>query len=504
MRKEISYKNENYYNDEYTNYNDLSDEEMESEIDNELSPQRPELMNIKSQKLLLLKPHPNSPPHPRTVYLLYDPELNDNHYNNNYSFSEIEIKERKYMVLYKAYLNLPLCLSEPMKYNNIIRSKLFDNTNLIWKLLKHEKMYPILRSLNKYQRYNHFPCTWQLSRKDNLYNNYIKMKKKFPNDYNYIPETYILPKDKEIFLNTIGNYIISKDNIWLIKPVASSRGRGIRLMTDINSIPEKTIMTHYISNPYLINGKKFDLRLYLLITGYSPLKIYIYDNGLTRFCSEEYDLDINKMNNLYIHLTNYSINKNSSKYEKNENSEKEIGNKWTLQTLINHFKENKIDFEPCWKKICDIMIKTILSITDTAIPLIKKFNVTSCNLFEIYGVDILLTDDLQPWLIEFNLNPSLNCDSELDLKIKSKLLTDIFNIVGLVPFTHNEKIQILDKEIIYKDYISEAVNEAICEFYRPSGGFIRIFPLKDNIKSYMKFFEKADEENKALWNELLK
>ena len=105
---------------------------------------------------------------------------------------------------------------------------------------------------------------------------------------------------------------------------------------------------------------------------------------------------------------------------------------------------------------------------------------------------------------EFNLNPSLNCDSELDLKIKSKLLTDIFNIVGLVPFTHNEKIQILDKEIIYKDYISEAVNEAICEFYRPSGGFIRIFPLKDNIKSYIKFFEKADEENKALWDELLK
>ena len=114
------------------------------------------------------------------------PELNDNHYDNQYSFCDIEIKERKYMVLYKAYKNLPLCLSEPMKYNNIIRSTIFDNTNLIWKLLKHEKMYPILRSLNRYQRYNHFPCTWQLSRKDNLYNNFIKMKKKFPNDYNYL------------------------------------------------------------------------------------------------------------------------------------------------------------------------------------------------------------------------------------------------------------------------------------------------------------------------------
>ena len=54
-------------------------------------------------------------------------------------------------------------------------------------------------------------------------------------------------------------------------------------------------------------------------------------------------------------------------------------------------------------------------------------------------------------LIKFNLNPSLNCDSELDMKIKSKLLTDMFNIIALVPFIYNEKIQIINKEIIYKD-----------------------------------------------------
>ena len=64
------------------------------------------------------------------------------------------------------------------------------------------------------------------------------------------------------------DYTIDKDNMWLIKPVASSRGRGIRLMTDINNVPDKTLITHYIPNPYLINGKKFDLRLYLFITGY--------------------------------------------------------------------------------------------------------------------------------------------------------------------------------------------------------------------------------------------
>ena len=76
------------------------------------------------------------------------------------------------MFLYKAYKNLPLCLSGPMKFNGVIRSKLFDNTNIIWKLMKQDRMFEFLRELNYYQRFNHFPMTWQLSRKDNLYRNY--------------------------------------------------------------------------------------------------------------------------------------------------------------------------------------------------------------------------------------------------------------------------------------------------------------------------------------------
>ena len=56
-------------------------------------------------------------------------------------------------------------------------------------------------------------------------------------------------------------------------------------------------------------------------------------------------------------------------------------------------------------------------------------------------------------LIEFNLNPCLNCDSELDMKIKSKLLTQLFNIIGLVPLIHNEKIQIKVK-LLMKLYVN--------------------------------------------------
>ena len=491
--------------DNISNPSDDDNDNMEEE-ENELVPYRPELENVNFQKITLLIPPSSGPSHPRTVFFINDPELNENVPLKKYETVDVKITEKKYMFLYKAYKNLPLCLSGPMKYNRVIRSKLFDNTNIVWKLMKRDRMFPYLQTLNKYQKFNHFPMTWQLSRKDNLYNNFMNMKNKFPNDFKYMPETYIMPRDYDIFINEkLKNFNLNdKTNLWLLKPVASSRGRGIRLLTDLENIPKKILAAHYIYNPHLINGRKYDLRLYLLVTGYTPLKIYLFDNGLARFCSEEYDLNPEKMSDRYIHLTNYSINKTSLNFVQNDSVSDELGEKWTLFTLKNYFKKNNLDFDKVWEKIKDIIVKIILSVTDIAIPTIKPFKLSSGNLFELYGVDILLDDTLNPWLMEVNLNPSLNCDSQLDLKVKSKLLTDIFNIIGAIPFSHDGKFIPMDKANEYKDAVEEAVIESLCEFERPTGGFQRLFPLKENIKYYSQFIADPQEENLALWKEMLK
>ncbi len=485
--------------------NSSNDDDDEFE-ENELIPYRPELENVISQPITLLVAPKTGPSHPRTVFFINDPKLNENKpLNNNFKTEEVQISEKKFMFLYKAYKNLPECLSGPMKYNRVIRSKLFDNTNIIWKLMKQDRMFEFLKTLNKYQKFNHFPMTWQLSRKDNLYNNYCNMKDKFPDEYKYMPETYVLPRDYDIFVNEkLQDFDLNdKTNLWLLKPCASSRGRGIRLLTDVDNIPKKIIATHYIYNPHLINGRKYDLRLYLLVTGYTPLKIYLFDDGLARFCSEQYDLSPEKMSVKYIHLTNYSINKTSSNFEQNDSVNDEFGEKWTLHTLKKHFEKNNLNFDAVWLKIKDIIVKIVLSVTDIAIPLIKKFNLSSGNLFELYGVDILLDETLNPWLMEVNLNPSLNCDSQLDLKVKSKLLTDIFNIIGAIPFSHDGKFIPMDKANEYKDSAEEAVIESLCEFERPTGGFQRLFPLKSNIKYYSQFINKPEEENEALWKAML-
>jgi hypothetical protein len=71
-------------------------------------------------------------------------------------------------------------------------------------------------------------------------------------------------------------------------------------------------MQRYVDNPYLINGKKFDLRIYVLVTGVDPMRVYVHSQGLTRISTSDYSLSNTK--DKFAHLTNYSINKDSAHF----------------------------------------------------------------------------------------------------------------------------------------------------------------------------------------------
>ena len=77
-------------------------------------------------------------------------------------------------------------------------------------------------------------------------------------------------------------------------------------------IESGTVIQEYIEKVYLIDGYKFDLRLYVLITSMDPLEVYLYDDGLVRLCSKKYEKPNNdNINDKMIHLTNYTVNKES-------------------------------------------------------------------------------------------------------------------------------------------------------------------------------------------------
>lgn len=76
-------------------------------------------------------------------------------------------------------------------------------------------------------------------------------------------------------------------------------------------------MSKYIANPHLFNRRKYDLRLYVLITSFDPLRIYLFKDGLVRFATEEYSSPSKSGKKRYVHLTNYSVNKNAPKFRPN-------------------------------------------------------------------------------------------------------------------------------------------------------------------------------------------
>ena len=46
------------------------------------------------------------------------------------------------------------------------------------------------------------------------------------------------------------------------------------------------MVQRYKHKPYLIDGLKFDLRIYVLVAGIDPLRIFVYEEGLARFATE--------------------------------------------------------------------------------------------------------------------------------------------------------------------------------------------------------------------------
>jgi hypothetical protein len=76
-------------------------------------------------------------------------------------------------------------------------------------------------------------------------------------------------------------------------------------------------VSRYVTNPLLINGHKFDLRIYVLVTCFDPLRVYVFKEGLARFASEPYT-SANSKSNKFVHLTNYSVNKKNDNFVQNE------------------------------------------------------------------------------------------------------------------------------------------------------------------------------------------
>lgn len=88
-------------------------------------------------------------------------------------------------------------------------------------------------------------------------------------------------------------------NIWIMKPTGKSRGRGITVLNDISDVmyAEPVVLQKYLKNPLLLKGHKFDMRIYVLVTSFNPLEVFLYKEGFARLTTQPFTLDINDLKN---------------------------------------------------------------------------------------------------------------------------------------------------------------------------------------------------------------
>lgn len=300
--------------------------------------------------------------------------------------------------------------------------------------------------LEPHQKVNHFRNHYELTRKDTMAKNIKRHKRGLHRSgkitesekYDFIPSTFTLPHEYAIFVEEFKK---SPNSQWIMKPVGKCQGRGIFLFTKLSDISdwknvpksyyypknhddsekddkiEMYVVQKYIHQPYLIGNKKFDLRLYVLVTSYSPLTVYIYRSGFARFTSSRYSNSNSNLDNAYMHLTNAAVQKGHDEYNRNNDL------KWDLRSLKLYLvtKHGEERVNKLFKDIQDVIIRSLICVQNVMI------NDKHC--FELYGYDIMIDNNLKVWLIEANAAPSFSSSSDHDYLLKFSVINDCLDIV---------------------------------------------------------------------------
>jgi len=96
---------------------------------------------------------------------------------------------------------------------------------------------------------------------------------------------------------------------------------------------EHCVIQRYLTHPCLMDGLKFDLRIYVLVSGVDPLRIFLYKEGLARLATEKYvGVNSENIDDMCMHLTNYAVNKYSENFVQNKGENKDnVGHKRSLK-----------------------------------------------------------------------------------------------------------------------------------------------------------------------------
>ena len=325
-----------------------------------------------------------------------------------------------------------------------------------WKILwAHD--YPFktlskqLSHLKAYQRINHWPGIGFITTKVILATTIEK----------FIPKAFRLPNQKESFLHYSNQY---PNELWVQKNI-NHRGIFIQKAQDIDLTHNDYFVQKYIDKPFLIDGYKFDIGIYTIITGIDPLRVYIVeDEMLLRFCPKKYYPFDPNITDKYVINDNYRPIWNIPLMKEIFNNE---GFNFKA-SLSNYMHSNGIKFESVWKDMTSIIQQVYYNTEDKLIEYSAGYP-SSNHFFELIRFDFILDQKLKVYLMEANMSPNLSSDHFPNNKqLYKHVIYTVLNLVGPHHYTaydHANMNEIkfgMQKDQDYLDFCNQDMCSRFC------------------------------------------
>ncbi|XP_041469069.1 probable tubulin polyglutamylase ttll-15 isoform X2 [Lytechinus variegatus] len=253
-----------------------------------------------------------------------------------------------------------------------------------------KELAAVMASLKPYQKVNHFPGTGFITNKVYL----------ATSDIAYIPKAFQMPGQRDAFLVETKQ---NPDTLWVQKS-SSHRGIKVKSIADLDLYAANTFIQQYISKPYLIDGKKFDLGFYVTLTSVDPLRVYVlHDEMLVRFCAKEYNpIDFGDVNK-YVVGDDYtpvwkmpSLQKYYQEYNYN-----------FMETMNGYWRSKGEDPDKIYSQIYEAIRGVFVSKYPQLLSAIQRHE-NKHVFFELMRFDFVLDEELNVFLMEVNMSPNLS------------------------------------------------------------------------------------------------
>lgn len=306
-------------------------------------------------------------------------------------------------------------------------------------------LYPRLHQLKPHQRVNHFPGCGYITNKVDLATSNLK----------YIPRAFKLPKEKDQFVD----YATNHPNKLFVQKNNQHRHIYIRTIDEIDFDNNDTFIQEYVDNPLLVDGHKFDIGVYVIITSIDPLRVYIYKGDiLFRYCPAKYYPFDPKILDKYIvgddYLPTWEVPSLSQYY---------TGLGFGMKDSFDAYMRSKgRSTENVWQQVEDAIRTAILAkehhiadivsillnynVEPLALQFLFKFQLkqfkSKRNFFEMMRFDLVIDDNLKVHLLEANMSPNLSSAHFLqNTLLYEQVIYNMLNLVGVGSSLHRESLR---------------------------------------------------------------